>query len=173
MTKTFATRTGRTFLALCAAGLLSGAPALAADTSDVETAPEAAQAATPEAAQPDATQPEATPMTAMAEPTAAMPAQQAAAPGASPSEAPAVPAAKAPAFGKAVAAALNDYYHGDFRGAADRLNAAAAANPADPAAPYFLGYTYYRMGEFARSRTAFAQAYRIDPHFSPEPPASK
>jgi tetratricopeptide (TPR) repeat protein len=183
MTKTFATRTGRTFLALCAAGLLSGAPALAADTSDVETAPEAAQAATPEAAQPDATQPEATqpeatqpeatPMTAMAEPTAAMPAQQAAAPGASPSEAPAVPAAKAPAFGKAVAAALNDYYHGDFRGAADRLNAAAAANPTDPAAPYFLGYTYYRMGEFARSRTAFAQAYRIDPHFSPEPPASK
>jgi len=171
MTKTFATRTGRTFLALCAAGLLSGAPALADDLSDVETAPEAAQAATPEVAQPDATQPEATPMTAMAEPTAAMPAQ--AAPEASPSEGMPAPAAKAPAFGKAVAAALNDYYHGDFRGAADRLNAAAAANPADPAAPYFLGYTYYRMGEFAKSRTAFAQAYRIDPHFSPEPPASK
>jgi len=163
---TFATRTGRTFLALCAAGLLSGAPALADDMSDVETAPEAAQAATPEDVQP-----EATPVTAMAEPTAAMPAQ--AAPEASPSEAMPVLAAKAPAFGKAVAAALNDYYHGDFRGAADRLNAAAAANPADPAAPYFLGYTYYRMGEFAKSRTAFAQAYRIDPHFSPEPPASK
>jgi len=166
MSTRHATRTGRrAFWALCAAGLLSGAPALAAEMSDVETAPGTAQAAP------------AGDMTAMADP-GAMPAHEAAAPGMSeaPAKGSAMPAAAGPAdpaFSAAVVAALNAYYHGDYNGAADRLNAAAAENPADPAAPYFLGYTYYRMGEFAKARTAFAQAYQVDPHFSPEPPASK
>jgi Flp pilus assembly protein TadD len=166
MNTTHAMRTGRRGLqglcgALCAAGLLAAAPALAAEMSDVETAPGAGASTEP--------------VTAMADPAAAMPAQEAAAPDAAKAETQAMPAqpAQTPAMTAAVAAALNDYYHGDYMGAADRLNAAAALNPADPAAPYFLGYTYYRMGEFAKSRAAFARAYKVDPHFSPEPPASK
>jgi Flp pilus assembly protein TadD len=59
----------------------------------------------------------------------------------------------------------------DYSGAVDRLSAAAEADPNDPAARYYLGYTYYRMGDFGQARTAFAEAYRIDPHFSPEPKA--
>jgi tetratricopeptide (TPR) repeat protein len=164
-TTTFPAPTARrTLMALCAAGLFTAAPALADDLSDVETAP-----GTPGFAQQ---------MTAMADPSAAMPAET---PAATPAPAPAMAAPPAPeahaprgaAFSQAVAAALNDYYHGDYAGAADRLNAAASADPADPAAPYFLGYTYYRLGDFAKSRAAFAQAYQVDPHFSPEPPASK
>lgn len=57
----------------------------------------------------------------------------------------------------------------DYSGAVDRLTAAAEADPSDPAARYYLGYTYYRMGDFGQARTAFAEAYRLDPHFSPEP----
>jgi len=59
----------------------------------------------------------------------------------------------------------------DYSGAVDRLTAAAQADPEDAAAHYYLGYTYYRMGDFGQARTAFAEAYRLDPHFSPEPSA--
>jgi len=158
MSTTHAMRTGRRGLwglcgALCAAGLFSVAPALAnemdAGMSDVQTAPTAS-------------------MTAMADPAAASGDHAAA-----PEAAGATAAHPAPAFSAAIQKALNAYYRGDFAGAADMLNAAAATDPADPAAPYFLGYTYYRMGEFAKSRTAFAQAYQVDPKFSPEPPATK
>jgi TolA-binding protein len=157
MTKTHATSAAwgpdRVALALCVAGLLCGTPALAADMPPADTA-----AANP-----------AEPVTAMADPAAAMPTAPMAGPEATaPAGHPAPQAA--PKLSPAVTAALNAYYHGDYSGAEQRLHAAAAADPADPAAPYFLGYTYYRMGEFAKSRTAFAQAYKMDPHFSPEPP---
>lgn len=157
MSTTHAMRTGRRiFGALCAAGLLATAPALANEMdggmADVEAAPTAS-------------------MTAMADPAASGDHAPAAKPAPETGEAMAAP--PAPAFGAAIEKALNAYYRGDYAGAADMLNAAAAKDPADPAAPYFLGYTYYRMGQFAKSRAAFAQAYQVDPHFSPEPPASK
>lgn len=171
MTKTHATYAAwgpdRVALALCVAGLLCAAPALAADMPSADTPPADTAAAAP-----------AEPVTAMADPAAAMPAAPMAAPEAAPAAAaPAgtaqpVPQA-APRLSPAVTAALNAYYHGDYTGAANRLHAAAAADPADPAAPYFLGYTYYRLGDFAKARTAFARAYQVDPHFSPEPPAHK
>jgi TolA-binding protein len=160
MTKTHATSAAwgpdRVALALCVAGLLCGTPALAADMPSADIA-----AANP-----------AEPVTAMADPAAAMPTAPMAGPEAmAPAGHPAHQAA--PKLSPAVTAALNAYYHGDYSGAEQRLHAAAAADPADPAAPYFLGYTYYRMGEFAKSRTAFAQAYKMDPRFSPEPPAHR
>jgi len=168
MTKTHATSAAwspdRFALALCVAGLLCGTPALAADM------PAADPAMTPAAATP------AEPVTAMADPAAAMPTAPMAGPEATaPAGHPAVHSAPQAALklSPAVTAALNAYYHGDYSGAEQRLHAAAAADPADPAAPYFLGYTYYRVGDFAKSRTAFAQAYKVDPHFSPEPPAHK
>lgn len=108
--------------------------------------------------------------TAMADPGAAPAAVTATVP----AKAPAAPAPEAaPSLSQAVAAGLNAYNAGDYATAAKRLEAAAAGDPGDPAAPYFLGYTYYRMGEFAQSRAAFARAYQTDPNYSPEPPAAK
>lgn len=68
----------------------------------------------------------------------------------------------------AVVKGLGRLYARDYAGAVDRFAAAAEADPQDPAARYYLGYAYYRMGDFGRARTAFAEAYRLDPHFSPE-----
>jgi Flp pilus assembly protein TadD len=104
--------------------------------------------------------------TAMADPGAAPTAVTATVPAAAQSK-------TAPAVSAAVSAGLNAYNAGDYATAAKRLEAAASGDPADPAAPYFLGYTYYRMGEFAQSRAAFARAYQTDPEYSPEPPAAK
>jgi TolA-binding protein len=75
------------------------------------------------------------------------------------------------ALSPGVVEGLKHLFARDYSGAVDRLSAAAQADPRDPAAHYYLGYTYYRMGDFGQARTAFAEAYRLDPHFSPEPKA--
>ncbi|MFQ5508356.1 MAG: tetratricopeptide repeat protein [Leptospirillia bacterium] len=68
-----------------------------------------------------------------------------------------------------VKAGLSAYYQGRLRTAEARLEAAAVAHPGAPDARYYLGYTRYKMGEFAKARADFAEAYRIDPDFSPIP----
>lgn len=83
------------------------------------------------------------------------------------------PAPKAaPVLGPAVTDGLRRLNAGDPAGAAERLSAAADADPGNAAARYYLGYAFYRMGDFARARAAFAEAYRADPDFTPVPPAT-
>lgn len=81
------------------------------------------------------------------------------------------PATAAPELTPGVVEGLKRLYARDYTGAVSRFSAAVEADPGDPAARYYLGYSYYRMGDFGQARTAFAEAYRIDPHYSPEPKA--
>jgi Flp pilus assembly protein TadD len=55
----------------------------------------------------------------------------------------------------------------DYADAVRSLTAAVGSDPTDAAARYYLGYAYYRMGDFSQARAAFAGAYRADPHYSP------
>lgn len=87
--------------------------------------------------------------------------------GQSPGQAMAAP--QAPTFAPAVMDGIQHLYAHDYRGAVERLSAAAQADPKDAAAHYYLGYAYYRLGRFEQARTSFAAAYEADPHFSPEP----
>jgi Flp pilus assembly protein TadD len=134
--------------------------ALAALTLGTGAVAGAADAMAPEAAAPET----GTATIVMAEP-AAQPAPQATPPVSS------EPAEAAPVLGPAVAEGVKRLNAGDAAGAVERLRAAAAADPGNAAARYYLGYAFYRMGDFAQARAAFTAAYRADPGFSPVPPA--
>jgi Flp pilus assembly protein TadD len=128
-----------------------GVAAASADDMAPQMAPVSASMAVPETA----TMADTAPMQASAPPAAA----------------PDTGAMSAPAFSAGVVEGLRHLYARDYGNAVNSFAAAAEADPQDPAARYYLGYAYYRMGDFGQARTAFAEAYRIDPHFSPEPKA--
>ena len=62
-----------------------------------------------------------------------------------------------------------------FAAARAEFEKAEAADPQSAAAAYYLGYTYYKMGEPSRRMNAnkekakelFAKAYSLDPTFRP------
>jgi Flp pilus assembly protein TadD len=131
--------------------------ALAALTLGTGAVAGAADAMAPEAAAPEA----GTATIVMAEPAAQTAPAMATEP---------APEA-APVLGPAVAEGVKRLNAGDAAGAVERLRAAADADPGNAAARYYLGYAFYRMGDFARARRAFTAAYQADPDFSPVPAA--
>jgi tetratricopeptide (TPR) repeat protein len=62
-----------------------------------------------------------------------------------------------------------------FSAARTEFEKAGEADPQSAAAAYYLGYTYYKMGEPSRrmnankekARELFAKAYTLDPGFRP------
>jgi tetratricopeptide (TPR) repeat protein len=75
----------------------------------------------------------------------------------------------------AIAAGQTAFRKRRFRAAQADFEKAAAADPQSAAAAYYLGYTYYKLGEPSRRMNAnkekakelFAKAYSLDPTFRP------
>jgi tetratricopeptide (TPR) repeat protein len=61
--------------------------------------------------------------------------------------------------------ALKHFRSSEYRSSIPYLENYIVQKP-DPAAYYMLGYSYYRLRNFDRSRSYFDQAYLIDPDFS-------
>ncbi len=97
--------------------------------------------------------------------------------------APVLPAATAPAPAPAAASAAAPYLDAGiaafkkrrFVAARAEFEKAEAAEPQSAAAAYYLGYTYYKLGEPSRRMNAnkekakelFAKAFSLDPAFTP------
>ena len=115
-------------------------------------APQAAQAPPPAATAP--------------EPAATAPAMPAAPPAAAASAAPAAPH---------IDAGIAAFKKRRFAAAKAEFEKAEAADPQSAAAAYYLGYTYYKIGEPSKRMNAnkekakelFAKAFSLDPAFNP------
>jgi tetratricopeptide (TPR) repeat protein len=75
----------------------------------------------------------------------------------------------------AIAAGLAAFRKRHFKAALAEFEKAEAASPQSAAAAFYLGYTYYKIGEPTRrmdankqkSRDLFAKAFSLDPAFKP------
>jgi tetratricopeptide (TPR) repeat protein len=90
--------------------------------------------------------------------------------------APPAPATAATAVDtEAIAAGLAAFKVRHYRAALAEFEKAEAANPQSAAAAFYLGYTYYKLGEPSRrmnankekARELFAKAFSLDPAFRP------
>jgi tetratricopeptide (TPR) repeat protein len=103
-----------------------------------------------------------------------------AAPSAAPTQepSPAVKAADLPAPGPVAAhidAGIAAFQKRRFAAARAQFEEAVAADPQSAAAAYYLGYTFYKLGEPSRRMSAnkerakelFAKAFQLDPTFTP------
>jgi tetratricopeptide (TPR) repeat protein len=96
---------------------------------------------------------------------------------------PAAPAPEPPAATPAAASAIDPHVSAGiaafkkrrFAAARAEFEKAEAANPQSAAAAYYLGYTFYKLGEPSRRLNAnkekakelFAKAFSLDPTFAP------
>ena len=92
---------------------------------------------------------------------------------------PAAAAAQPPAMAAApdpyVSAGIAAFKKRRFAAARAEFEKAEAANPQSAAAAYYLGYTFYKLGEPSRrmnankekARELFAKAFQLDPTFTP------
>jgi tetratricopeptide (TPR) repeat protein len=86
-----------------------------------------------------------------------------------------VPAAPSSAATAYLDAGIAAFKKRRFAAARGEFEKAAAADPQSAAAAYYLGYTFYKIGEPSRrmdankqkARDLFAKAYSIDPAFKP------
>jgi tetratricopeptide (TPR) repeat protein len=91
-----------------------------------------------------------------------------------PADAPATEAAP-PVPSPELAAGLAAFRKHHFRAALAEFEKAEAADPQSAAAAFYLGYTYYKLGEPSRrmnankekARELFAKAFSLDPAFKP------
>jgi tetratricopeptide (TPR) repeat protein len=98
-------------------------------------------------------------------------APQAPPPAAAAAEPPAVTAATDPYVSAGIAA----FKKRRFAAARAEFEKAEAANPQSAAAAYYLGYTFYKLGEPSKRMNAnkekakelFAKAFQLDPTFTP------
>jgi tetratricopeptide (TPR) repeat protein len=98
-------------------------------------------------------------------------APQAPPPAAAAAEPPAVTAATDPYVSAGIAA----FKKRRFAAARAEFEKAEAANPQSAAAAYYLGYTFYKLGEPSKRMNAnkekakelFAKAFQLDPAFTP------
>ena len=78
-------------------------------------------------------------------------------------------------------AGLKAYAQRRYAQAEIEFRKAVEADPASAAAHFYLGYTYYKMGEPAlrmnpnkeKARTEFAKAFELDPAFKPAWPTGR
>lgn len=76
---------------------------------------------------------------------------------------------------EALAAGLAAFKRRHYRAALAEFEKAEAASPQSAAAAFYLGYTYYKLGEPSRrmnankekARELFAKAFSLDPAFKP------
>lgn len=95
-------------------------------------------------------------------------------PATAPAPPPAAPVA-APAAVPHLDAGIAAFKKRRFSAARTEFEKAGEADPQSAAAAYYLGYTYYKMGEPSRrmnankekARELFAKAYGLDPGFRP------
>jgi len=100
-------------------------------------------------------------------------------PPAAPEVPPAVAAADLPAAGAAaghIDAGITAFKKRRFAAARAELEKAVAADPQSAAAAYYLGYTFYKLGEPSRrmnenkekAKELFAKAFGLEPTFAPD-----
>ena len=88
---------------------------------------------------------------------------------------PAVRAAEASPAGAALDAGIAAFKKRRFAAARAEFEKAETADPQSAAAAYYLGYTFYKLGEPSRRLNAnnerakelFAKAFQLDPTFAP------
>ena len=93
----------------------------------------------------------------------------------SPTPATPAPTASAAPSSPALAAGLAAFRKKRFAAARAEFEKAVAADPQSAAAAFYLGYTYYKIGEPSRrmdankqkARELFAKAFSLDPAFRP------
>ena len=64
---------------------------------------------------------------------------------------------------------LQYYFQNHYPTAIPEFQEAVRINPDDARSYYFLGYSYYRLGEMEKAQEAFDQAYQLNPQYSPIP----
>jgi tetratricopeptide (TPR) repeat protein len=107
-------------------------------------------------------------------PASQVPAARPAAAPAAAADTPAAPVAS-PTEPAEIAAGLAAFRKHRFQAALAEFEKAEADNPQSAAAAYYLGYTYYKLGEPSRrmnankekARELFAKAFSLDPTFKP------
>jgi cytochrome c-type biogenesis protein CcmH/NrfG len=57
----------------------------------------------------------------------------------------------------------------DYEGAIQILEKALKENPEEARLLFYLGYAYYKHGDFEDARAAFEEAYRLRPDYTPIP----
>jgi tetratricopeptide (TPR) repeat protein len=65
---------------------------------------------------------------------------------------------------------LNLYYQKQFVSAIQEFKTAISINPENVKAHYYLGYTFYKMGDFTAAFKRFETAYQINRAYTPIPP---
>jgi tetratricopeptide (TPR) repeat protein len=96
-------------------------------------------------------------------------------PPAPPASTPTAAAAQGAGDDAAIAAGLAAFRRRHFKAALAEFEKAEAAEPQSAAAAFYLGYTYYKIGEPSRrmdankekARELFAKAFSLDPAFKP------
>ena len=66
---------------------------------------------------------------------------------------------------------LAHYAQHDYAGAIKILEQALQEHAQDVRVLFYLGYAYYKHGDFEDARASFDEAYRLNPEFSPLPKA--
>jgi len=64
---------------------------------------------------------------------------------------------------------LNQYFQKDYAGAVENFTESIKINPDNAKAYFFIGYAYYKQGEFTKAGESFEKAYALDPRYSPIP----
>jgi tetratricopeptide (TPR) repeat protein len=62
---------------------------------------------------------------------------------------------------------LNIYYMKDYTAAIQEFTEAIRINPQNAKAYYFIGYAYYKQGNFSKATEAFEMAYELKLDYSP------
>jgi len=107
--------------------------------------------------------------------SAALTPQAPPAPATAPEAMPPAASMAAPAAAPHLDAGIAAFKKRRFSAARAEFEKAGEADPQSAAAAYYLGYTYYKMGEPSRrmnadkerARELFAKAYTLDPSFRP------
>lgn len=62
---------------------------------------------------------------------------------------------------------LSLYFQKDYMEAIKEFSESAKINPENAKAYYFIGYSYYKQGDFSKASEAFEKAYALDTGYSP------
>ncbi len=68
---------------------------------------------------------------------------------------------------------LADYYQSNYQSAIEKFKTAISINPENVKAHYYLGYTHYKIRDFAEAFKQFELAYQMNTEYTPIPPSAQ
>jgi tetratricopeptide (TPR) repeat protein len=78
-----------------------------------------------------------------------------------------LPAVASPEIPDGIKPVMKNYYSGKYKEVVRDLKEYTEKTP-DPAAYYLIGYSLYKLRNYAESEEYFKKAFLLDPQFSPE-----